>query len=414
MGYGQRLSSHFLDQPQEVRVYIEKWAEQHTSLHSHKAAAWLHLKENSMKSFYRQLTQAVVTSFLAIFLITTGASAADWTMGPGIQLAKVTLDTPASQPSPPGLDKGNPKVQAVMAVQGRNAPGLMARAGVVGTAIGQTEDGEVALMVLTETAAVAAGLPDRVDGVPVVKLVTGKIKALKKPTPGTTIDPTARFARPVPIGVSTGNAYECSAGTIGARVMHGSQVYALSNNHVYALENSAPSNSEVLQPGRYDTRCINDPANIIGTLYDFEPIVFSTSADNVIDAAIALSDKANLGNATPSNGYGVPKSATVAAVLGDAVQKYGRTSSLTKGAISGLNVILNVGYSAGTARFVDQILVTSRKAFIKAGDSGSLLVTDPDRNPVGLLFAGDGSGHYAFANPIGPVLQRFNISIDGE
>ena len=378
-----------------------------------------------MKSIYRQFILAVVTPLLAIFLATTGASAADWPTGPGTQLAKLTLDTPASPPSPlnmpprppspSGLDKANPKVLAVMAVQERQTPGLMAKAGMVGTAVGQAADGEVALLVLMETAAAATGLPDRLEGVPVIKLVTGKILALKRPAPGTTIDPTASFIRPVPIGVSTGNAGECSAGTIGARVKDSNDaLYALSNNHVYALENNAPLNSNVLQPGRYDTGCGNNPDNAIGTLSAFERIDFSTSANNVIDAAIALSDSAKLGNTTPSNGYGKPKSAILNATLSAAVQKYGRTTSLTKGSIAGINVTVNVGYTSGTARFVNQILVTARKAFIKAGDSGSLLVTDPDRNPVGLLFAGDSSGRYAFANPIGPILERFGVSIDGE
>ena len=248
-----------------------------------------------------------------------------------------------------------------------------------------------------------------------VKLVTGKILAMKQPAQNTKIDPTARFAIPVPIGISTGNIGECSAGTIGARVKDSSgAVYALSNNHVYALENQASTGSNVLQPGRYDTGCDAYGSTVIGTLFDFKPIVFSTSASNEIDAAIALSDSTKLGNATPSNGYGKPSSVTVGATLGVAVQKYGRTTSLTKGTITGINVAINVGYTAGTASFVNQILVTSRKAFIKAGDSGSLLVTDPSRNPVGLLFAGDSSGRYAFANPIGPVLQHFGVSIDGE
>lgn len=351
-----------------------------------------------MKSIHRQLIQAVVAPLLAMLLATTGASAADW---------------------PRGLDKASPKVQAVMAVQGQHTPDLMARAGVVGTAVGQAANGEVALLVLTETAAAATGIPDRLEGVPVVKLVTGKILAMKRPAPGTKIDPTARFERPVPIGVSTGNAGECSAGTIGARVkkrQNGGNVnvYALSNNHVYALENKAPKGSEVLQPGRYDTGCEYDQNNVIGTLDDFEPIVFSTGSSNVIDAAIALSNTWDLGNATPSNGYGRPKSATADATLGAAVQKYGRTTSLTKGTIAAISVTVDVGFTSGTARFEDQILVAARKSFIKAGDSGSLLVTDPGRNPVGLLFAGDMSGRYAFANPIGPVLQRFGVGIDGE
>ena len=38
-------------------------------------------------------------------------------------------------------------------------------------------------------------------------------------------------------------------------------------------------------------------------------------------------------------------------------------------------------------RFVDQVVISGRK-FIKSGDSGSLLVTDPGRESVGLLFAG--------------------------
>lgn len=346
-----------------------------------------------MKSIYRQLIQAVVTPLLAIFLATTGAFAADW---------------------PPGLDKNNPKVQAVMAMQNRHTPDLMTKAGVVGTAVGQAANGEVALLVLTETAAATTGLPDQLEGVPVVKLVTGKIKALKRPAPGTTIDPTTSFPIPVPIGVSTGNVGECSAGTIGARVKKNGNVYALSNNHVYALENAAQIDSNVVQPGRYDTGCSSYGATIIGKLSDYKPIDFSGGI-NVIDAALALSDIDRLDNATPSNGYGKPNSTTVGEELSMPVQKYGRTSSLTKGKIAAINVTVNVGYTKGVAIFENQILVTARKAFIKAGDSGSLLVTDNlDSKPVGLLFAGDSSGRYAFANPIGPVLEYFKVSIDGK
>lgn len=387
-----------------------------------------------MKSILRQFIQTIATPLLAISLITAGAYAADSQTSSGILLAKITIDNPispamtadldvdkpAAQPSSSRLNKANPTVQGAMAVQHRHTPEMLATAGVIGTAIGQAENGDVALLVLTETANDASRLPERIEDVPVVKLVTGKIlhmkqiAAMKKPAPAPVIDPTDRFARPVPIGVSTGNAGECSAGTIGARVRKGSEVYALSNNHVYARENGAAIDSQVLQPGLYDTSCGYFSENVIGSLSAFKPIIFSIRANNVIDAAIALSGTNDLGKATPSNGYGTPKSVTKAATLGDKVQKYGRTTSLTKGSITGINVTINVGYTGGTARFVDQILVTSRKAFIKAGDSGSLLVTDPDRNPVGLLFAGDNTGRYAFANRIDPVLQEFGVSIDGE
>jgi hypothetical protein len=65
------------------------------------------------------------------------------------------------------------------------------------------------------------------------------------------IDPTDRFPRPVPIGVSTGHP-AITAGTIGCRVMKNGQVYARSNNHVYADENQASIGDDVIQPGTYD------------------------------------------------------------------------------------------------------------------------------------------------------------------
>jgi hypothetical protein len=153
-------------------------------------------------------------------------------------------------------------------------------------------------------------------------------------------------------------------------------------------------------------------ANVIGTLDDYEPIDFS-GGDNEIDAAIALSDKTLISNSTPPDGYGTPDSLPVDAKdvkVGLKVQKYGRTTKLTKGSVSGIDATVLVTYSSGTARFVNQVFVSGR-GFIKAGDSGSLLVTDPGRAPVGLLFAGNASGSLAVANPIGPVLARFNVTI---
>ncbi len=41
--------------------------------------------------------------------------------------------------------------------------------------------------------------------------------------------------------------------------------------------------------------------------------------------------------------------------IGLKVQKYGRTTALTKGAVNAINATINVGYSSGTARFGNQI-----------------------------------------------------------
>lgn len=315
------------------------------------------------------------------------------------------------------FDKANPNIRAVMAIQDRHTHALMALPDVAGTATGIAEDGTPAVLVFTKRGERIGMIPENLEGAPVVVKVTGEIFAMPKPPTSNkvNIDPASRFDRPVPIGVSTGNEGECSAGTIGARVKKGNSVYyALSNNHVYALENAAQIGSRVLQPGLYDTKCIFNSNDVIGALADFQPIVFSTTANNTMDAAIASSSIDILSNATPSNGYGTPKSQIASPVLSQNVQKYGRTTSLTKGTIWGINSTVNVMYDFGTARFVNQIVVYSNKPFIKPGDSGSLLVTNPGRNPVGLLFAGNASGTYAWANKIDLILTRFGVTIDGE
>ncbi len=112
-----------------------------------------------------------------------------------------------------------------------------------------------------------------------------------------------------------------------------------------------------------------------------------------------------------------PNSATASAYVGQPVQKYGRTTSLTKGTVTGINANVTVSYggASGNAIFTGQIIIGSSRPFLKAGDSGSLVVTDDaNANPVGLLFAGSGSGKYTITNPIGSVLLRLGVTIDGK
>jgi hypothetical protein len=102
------------------------------------------------------------------------------------------------------------------------------------------------------------------------------------------------------------------------------------------------------------------------------------------------------------------------AAVGLRVMKYGRTTGQTKGRIYAINATVNVNYGLqGTARFIQQIVITPG-SFSAGGDSGSLIVVERGSNarkPVGLLFAGSPS--VTIANPIGLVLERFGVSIDG-
>ena len=364
-----------------------------------------------------------------------------------IGLAVVLVVSPASaQPAfdPPGLDR------AIEAQEG-HTDALLTIQGVVGTAVGLGANGQAVVKIYTEKSGIG-GLPRSLDGVPVVVQVTGKIFALNKPDENgdhdhgngggdngeTAVDPTSKFDWPVPISVSSGTErlinvnglLFCTVGTLAARVKDNSgNLYALSNAHVYAVEGSDPVGNvigaRILQPGRVDMTdqacgSVDEiDAAEIGTLSAFVEILFD-GPDNTVDAAIASTTTALVHNATPADGYGTPKSTTVDASINQKVMKYGRTTSLTKGTIKGINVTIRVGYDNGVARFVGQIEVRGDKGpFIKGGDSGSLLVVDapgdPDNlKPVGLLFAGNRNGKTAFANPIGAVLGAFGVTIDGQ
>jgi hypothetical protein len=286
---------------------------------------------------------------------------------------------------------------------------------VVGTAVSLDARGHAQVRLFTTSPGIR-GLPATLDGVPVSTVVTGIIRSYPASAgraSAAAISRTAKFSRPVPIGISTGNQGECLAGTIGARVKAGGKLYALSNNHVYALENRAALGSNVLQPGRIDINCAQGSGDVIGKLSKFVRIDFSSSGRNKVDAAIAAVSSSNLRRSTPANGYGTPTAKISASSLNQAVEKYGRTSGFTTGRVVGLNATIDVEYSNGrVARFVNQIMIQkSSGKFSKPGDSGSLIV-DANRHPVGLLFAGADDGT-TFANPIGAVLNALGVTIDG-
>jgi hypothetical protein len=316
--------------------------------------------------------------------------------------------------APPGLARA-------IAVQEAHTDHLLAKSGVIGTAVGLGADGRPVVKIYTESAGVP-GLPHRLDGVPVEVEVTDEFVAQSH-----------SLTRPAPIGVSSGSErliifrgqLYCTVGTLGARVTDGTNVYALSNAHVYALQGSETSGTvqvglngdRVLQPGRVDMTaqaCGSQheiDTAVIGRLWDYEPIVFSRKANNTVDAAIALVSVDQVGTATPAGGYGAPSWTTLPATLGLSVQKYGRTTGLTAGTVTGVNATVMIRYDKGQTRFVKQVIIQgSGGSFSAGGDSGSLIVTENGNFPVALLFAGSSSS--TIGNPIDLVLGAFNVTID--
>ena len=326
-----------------------------------------------------------------------------------------TLSPSSKPPARTRLRPDAAQVQAALVAQERHTSELLRIPGVLGTAVGLLPNGIPAVRVFLASGDVG-GLPASFEGVPVSPLVTGRFMARS--------DPTKRL-RPAPLGYSVGH-FAITAGSIGARVVDGAgNVYVLSNNHVLANSNGASIGDAIYQPGAYDGGTASDQ---FATLFAFKPIDFSGAA-NTFDAAIARSTTADLGFASPTDdGYGPPSAHifgdangdglfdNVNDLLGLPVQKYGRTTKLTHGQITGINGTVTVCYEVlyifciKSATFTNQLIVDAA-GFSGGGDSGSLIVTDNGSlNPVGLLFAG--SSTQTIVNRIDLVLSYFNVAID--
>lgn len=324
------------------------------------------------------------------------------------------------------LSSANPRVRTVMGVQNRHTPSLMADPSVVGTATGLNAKGEPAVIVYLMNEGGGKGVPASIEGVDVVRVVSGPIKKLRGGGGGSTSGHTARYPRPIPMGVSGGNSKDfaypyCCSGTLGALVQDSfGTMYMLSNKHVFAGDQAASENDpdvaepgqEINQPGLIDVNCDDIPADYVGYLTTW-------CEDNLnIDCSIAEIIPGTVDPSGTIYEIGVISAATMDAYVGLEVKKSGRTSGLTRGTVSAINGAFNVGGSdecggeATTEYFTGQIVVSGRK-FLLGGDSGSLLVEDVSTDPraVGLLFAG--SNTTGIANPIDDVLVYFGVNMVG-
>lgn len=329
------------------------------------------------------------------------------------------------------LDAANPDVRNAIAIQEQHTDDLMARSGVVGTAVGLDDAGQVAVKVYLEDESAMVGLPADLDGLNLVPVVTGEIVARGGPPGmgGGGVNPRAPQTAPIKLGTSGGWRYDlangyCCSGTLGGLVEDsGGTQYILSNWHVLYADivnggngRTAQPGDPVIQPGMIDISCNANNAINVATLVSGGGSLPSGNVDAGIAAVIP--------GQVASNGeileIGVLSSQTVGAFVGQPVKKMGRTSGLGRGTVDGLNANVSITYenecAGGTAfskTFTGQIIITNvRCKFLDGGDSGSLMVEDVTTNPrtVGLLFAGSVSCNkfsIAVANPIGDVLSQY-------
>ncbi len=269
-------------------------------------------------------------------------------------------------------------------------------------------------------------IPERVDGVRTDVFEVGRLRAQ------VATDPRSR-RRPAQPGISVGHP-EVTAGTFGFVVESAGEKLILSNNHVLAVRNDAKAGDAIYQPGPADGGQLADQ---IATLAVFAPLDFGeapsqcewadmavqvlnwlaqttgsshhlqavqkTPGINMLDAAIArplspeLITPEVLGLGLPT-GVGQP-------MLGQPVQKVGRTTGHTEGIVVQVDVMADVEFHGKMGRFANQVFTTKMS---NAGDSGSGIL-DMDRKAVGLLFAG--SEHVTIFTPIQRVLDHFGVTL---
>lgn len=220
--------------------------------------------------------------------------------------------------------------------------------------------------------------------------------------------------RPLVAGTSVGHV-AITAGTLGAFVRSGDgELAVLSNNHVLADENRAAIGDAIIQPADLDDG--DAPADIVGHLADYVPL--APAGVNQVDAAFAtLADGMDV---DPAGLLGALGDGMVRPQDADRVQKLGRTTRLTSGRVTAFNVrnVIVEYETSPSMRFDGQIEIQAEGGdpFSLGGDSGSLIVTEPDRVPVGLLFAGsdqggDDGGGVTYANRIADVLAALHVEL---
>jgi hypothetical protein len=159
------------------------------------------------------------------------------------------------------------------------------------------------------------------------------------------------------------------------------------------------------------------PDDRVGTLAQVVPLTPGGRA--TADAALALLDA---GIATDPT-YPVGRVTTTAEVTGgETVAKIGRTTALTEGRVTAIeldDVVVGYGPELGALTFDGQIEVEGAGdgPFSLGGDSGSLVYRE-DGAAVGLLFAGSETGGsngrgLTYCNPIGVVLDALGVALAG-
>ncbi len=311
------------------------------------------------------------------------------------------------------------EVERLAEIQGRYEERIMELPGVLGIGVGlDREKRQLAFLVVVETTAPMPDLPQEIEGVPV--MVERHDRDVPLHGAPACVQPCHANQLPLPVemGNSAFTTNVCSACTLGfvACDVESRQRVYVTNAHCSTDSKgcvaAAPIGTSTAHVGRLDANNCGI-ASIVGQTSGQVGPICAPGVRNVLDAAKV--DSASNQTQFSIRDIGVPRGTPGTVLVGDTVQKSGRTTGLTRGTVAAVNFIDLVGpYDCcGNATFVNQIRVNALGAgpFIRGGDSGSALL-NMDGEIVGLLFSGPADGSAGNANPIGAVLAGLGISLD--
>lgn len=171
-------------------------------------------------------------------------------------------------------------------------------------------------------------------------------------------------ARPLRIGLSVGHV-DITAGTLGCFVSRAddNRVLILSNNHVLANEDNAKLEDPILQSGPLDGG--KNAQDLVACLFRF---IRLKKRENRVDAAIAALVDGIARDPTDLKGLGKLRGVRTDPLdVGDEVFKVGRTTGLTRGRISTIEIDgVSVEYETGILGFDGQMKLSRWRISLSA------------------------------------------------
>lgn len=270
----------------------------------------------------------------------------------------------------------------------------------------------------------ASRIPETIDGIPTDVIesppafISAVGAAVGASSAQTCSNDRMKRQRPIIAGISAAH-FDVTAGTISyfcRSTRPGDDpdsIYVLSNNHVFADVNQAPAGDDLFQPGPMDG---GTAADRFAQLRRFANITLGGVVPNGVDAAI--------GELLPNTEFRA-RVCRIGKIRGTAratedmvIRKHGRTTGYTRGKVTDESYDALVGMDHNdpniVALFTNQMRIeriSPYPAFALGGDSGSLVVSTPKAEAVGLYFAGPADGSYGIANHIADVLAALEIEL---